>query len=184
VRELIALARAKPEQLFYASAGAGTLGHLSGVLLNIRAGVKLVHVPYPGSPQGVIDLLAGRVTVMFSPASTVWPHVEAGRLKALATTETKRAAIAPDLPTMAEAGLRDTTPASGSACLAPAGTPRAVIDRLASALNDAPQGRRGAHGVARQSVEPLGGSPEEFARHIETDTNNWTTVAKAAGLKK
>ena len=79
VRELIALAKAKPEQLFYASAGAGTLGHLSGVLLNIRAGVKLVHVPYPGSPQGVTDLLAGRVNVMFSPASTVWPHVEAGQ---------------------------------------------------------------------------------------------------------
>jgi tripartite-type tricarboxylate transporter receptor subunit TctC len=184
VRELIALAKAKPEQLFYASAGAGTLGHLSGVLLNIRAGVKLVHVPYPGSPQGVTDLLAGRVSVMFSPASTVWPHVQAGRLKALATTETKRAAIAPDLPTMAEAGLPGYDTGIWIGLLAPAGTSRAVIDKLASALNDALKADEVLTALRAQSVEPLGGSPEEFARHIETDTSNWTAVTKAAGLKK
>jgi tripartite-type tricarboxylate transporter receptor subunit TctC len=122
--------------------------------------------------------------VMFSPASTVWPHVQAGRLKALATTETKRAAIAPDLPTMAEAGLPGYDTGIWIGLLAPAGTSRAVIDKLASALNDALKADEVLTVLRAQSVEPLGGSPEEFARHIETDTSNWTVVAKAAGLKK
>jgi tripartite-type tricarboxylate transporter receptor subunit TctC len=184
VQELIALAKSNPEQIFYASSGAGTLAHLSGELLNIKAGVKLVHVPYPGSAQGVTDLLAGRVTVMFSPASTVWPHVEAGRLKALATTQTRRAAIAPDLPTMAEAGLPGYDTGIWIGLLAPSGTSRAVIDKLARALNDALKADEVLGPLRALGVEALGSSPDEFARHIENDTRNWTTVATTAGLKK
>jgi tripartite-type tricarboxylate transporter receptor subunit TctC len=181
---LITLAKSKADQILYASSGAGTLAHLSGELLNIKAGVKLVHVPYPGSAQGVTDLLAGRVTVMFSPASTVWPHVEAGKIKALATTQTKRAAIAPHLPTMAEAGLPGYDTGIWIGLLAPAGTRREVIDKLARALNDALRADEVLTSLRAQGVDPLGGSPEEFARHIENDTRNWTTVAAAAGLKK
>ena len=184
VEELIALAKSKPEQIFYASSGAGTLAHLSGELLNIKAGVKLVHVPYAGSAQGVTDLLAGRVTVMFSPASTVWPHVQAGKLKALATTQAKRAALAPNLPTMAEAGLPGYDTGIWIGLLAPAGTPRQVIDKLASALDEAIKVEAVIAPLRAQGVDPLGGSPDEFARHIDNDIKNWTSVAAAAGLKK
>ncbi len=175
VQELIALAKAKPEQICSMPPPApARSAHLSGELLNVRAGVKLVHVPYPGSPQGVTDLLAGRVNVMFSPASTVWPHVEAGRLKALATTQTRRAAIAPDLPTMAEAGLPGYDTGIWIGLLAPAGTPRAVIDKLASALNDALKSdevltraaRAGRRAARRQ---PGGIRPPYRDRHQQLD---------------
>jgi tripartite-type tricarboxylate transporter receptor subunit TctC len=184
VQELIALAKSKPEQIFYASSGAGTLAHLSGELLNIKAGVKLVHVPYPGSAQGVTDLLAGRVTVMFSPASTVWPHVEAGKLKALATTQTKRAAFAPNLPTMSEAGLPGYDTGIWIGLLAPSGTAGVTIERLARVVNEALKADDVVGPLRAQGVDPLGGSPDEFARHIEHDIRNWTTVAAAAGLRK
>ena len=106
VQELIALAKEKPEPIHYASSGVGTLSNLSGLLMNGMAGIKLVPVPYPGSAQGVNDVLAGRVPMMFASAATVWPHVASGKLKALATTQLQRLPMAPDLPTMAEAGLQ------------------------------------------------------------------------------
>jgi len=105
VKELIGLLKAKPEQVFYGSSGVGTSPHLSGELFNMMAGTKMVHVPYSGSAQAVTDLLAGRTQVMFSPASTVLQYVESGQLKALASSERTRASAAPDLPTVAEAGL-------------------------------------------------------------------------------
>ena len=122
---------------------------------------------------------------MFSPASTVWPHVEAGRLKALATTETKRAAIAPDLPTMAEAGLPGYDTGIWIGLMAPAGTPRAVIDKLASALNEALKADEVLNAMRAQGVEPLGGSPEEFARFIDDrDQATGRRRAKAAGIEE
>ncbi len=105
VKELIALLKAKPEQVFYGSSGVGTSPHLSGELFNMMAGTRMVHVPYSGSAQAVTDLLAGRTQVMFSPASTVLQYVEAGQIKALASSERTRASSTPDLPTVAEAGL-------------------------------------------------------------------------------
>ena len=106
VHELIALAKSQPDGVQYASSGAGTMSHLSGVLLNSAAGIKLQQIPYPGSAQSMTDVLAGRVPLMFGPAATVWSNVQAGKLKALAVTQPKRAAIAPDVPTMIEAGVR------------------------------------------------------------------------------
>ncbi|HET7252881.1 MAG TPA: tripartite tricarboxylate transporter substrate-binding protein, partial [Xanthobacteraceae bacterium] len=105
VKELIDLAKSKPDQLSFASSGVATGTHLSGELFKVLAGVKMVHVPYAGSPQAVTDLLAGRIQLFFSPASTVLQHVRDGKLVALASTEAKRTAIAPELPTMVEAGL-------------------------------------------------------------------------------
>ena len=183
-QELIALAKSKPDQIHYASSGAGTLAHLSGVLLNHMAGIKLVHVPYAGSAQGITDVLAGRVTVMFSPASTVWPHVQAGKLKALATTQPQRAAMAPDLPTMAEAGLQGYDAGIWVGLLAPAGTPPAVIDKLQRAANEALQSPEVLTPLRAQGADPLGGSPEAFARHIDSEIKKWTSVAAATGLKK
>src|SRR5215212_11956062 len=102
VQELIALTKAKPEQIFFGSSGVGTSTHLSGELFNQMAGVKLVHVPYPGSVQAITDVITGRIALLFSPASTVLPHVQEGKLKALSTTGAKRTSVAPDLPAMAE----------------------------------------------------------------------------------
>ena len=159
--------------------------HLSGVLLNIMAGVKLVHVPYPGSPQGVTDLLAGRVSVMFSPASTVWPHVEAGQAQGAGDHGSQAAQRSrPISRPWRRPDCRDTTPASGSGCWRPPAHRATVVDKLASALNEALKADEVLTLLRAQSVEPLGGSPEEFARYIETDSSNWTVVAKAAGLKK
>ncbi len=136
-QELIALAKSKPGELTYASVGPGTVPHLSTELLSVRTNVKLVHVPYQGSPPAVTDLLAGRVSIMLGVASTIMPHVEAGRIKALASGSAKRPHVAPNLPTIAEAGLSDFETSVWFGLVAPAGTPRTVIDKLAAAANTA-----------------------------------------------
>src|SRR5262245_11288484 len=130
VEELIALARSKPGELTYASVGPGTVPHLSTELFSVRAKIKLVHVPYQGSPPAVTDLLGGRVSMMLGVASTMIPHVEAGQLKGLAASSAKRAHFAPNVPTMAEAGLPDFEAGVWFGLMAPAGTPRGVIEEL------------------------------------------------------
>ncbi len=184
VRELIALAKAKPGELLYASTGVGTAPHLSAELFDTRAGIKMVHVPYQGSPQAVTDLLAGRTAVMFSPASTVIPQVEAGSLVALASAATHRPSIAPDLPTMAEAGMPDFDTSIWFGLMAPAGTPREIIDKLAKAVPEAMKSNEVRDALKGQGFETLTGGPEEFARFITAETEKWNEAAKAAGLKK
>jgi tripartite-type tricarboxylate transporter receptor subunit TctC len=184
LQELIALAKSKPEQIQYATSGAGTLGHLSGELLSSTAGIKLVPIPYPGSAQGMTDVLAGRVPMMFGPASTVWTNVQAGKLKALAVTQAKRAALAPNVPTMGEAGVPGYGAGIWMGLLAPAGTPRAIIDKLAAAANAALKSDEVLGALRRQGVEPRGGSPDEFARFVAAELKKWAAVAAAAGLKK
>jgi len=176
VQELIALAKAKPGQIHYASSGVGTLSHLSGELLYSMAGAKLVHVPYPGSAQGIADVLAGRVGVMFSPASTVLPQVRAGKLKALAVTQPKRAAMAPEVPSMAEAGLPGYDASIWIGLTAPAGTPRPVIDKLAHAANDALKVSEVVAPLRAQGIEPLVGGPDEFARYIAGEIKKWQAL--------
>jgi len=183
VQELIALAKAKPEQIFFGSAGIGTAMHLSGELFNQLAGVKLVHVPYKqGSGQAVNDLLAGHVSVMFPPASTVIAHVRSGKLRGLASTVVKRASIAPDLPTVAESGLAGFDAGIWFGLVAPSATPKPVIDRLAAAVNEALRSKEVVSQLQAQGMDPLGGSPEEFARFISADTERWAKVVKQAGL--
>src|SRR6188768_1190010 len=137
VRELIALAKSQPDGVQYASSGAGTMSHLSGVLLNSSAGIQLQQIPYPGSAQSMTDVLAGRVPLMFGPAATVWSNVQAGKLKALAVTQPTRASIAPDVPTMVAAGVEGYSAGIWMGILAPAGTPREIVDKLSRAANDA-----------------------------------------------
>ena len=184
VAELIALAKKKPGELLYASTGVGAAPHLSGELFNARAGIKTVHVPYQGSPQAVTDLLAGRVSMMFSPASAVMPQIEKGSLKALASAASKRPGIAPNLPTMAEAGLPDFDTSIWFGLMAPTGTPRDVIDRLAKVVNEALASDEVQASLKAQGFDSLGGGPEEFARTITRDAARWTVAAEAAGLKK
>ena len=182
VQELIALAKSQPEEIQYASSGVGTMSHLSGVLLNTAAGIKLMQVPYPGSAQSMTDVLAGRVPLMFGPAATVWSNVQAGKLKALAVTQPTRAAIAPEVPTMIEAGVEGYSAGIWMGLLAPEGTPPEIIDKLSRAANEALKSKEVLSLMAAQGVNPLGGTPAEFARFIGDELKKWDGVVKAAGI--
>ena len=184
VPALIALAKAKPGELTFGSAGVGTSPHVSGELFNIMAGVKTVHVPYQGSAQAMTDLLGGRISLMFSPASTAVPHMRSGAIRALASTTLKRPAIAPDLPTMDEAGLPGFETAVWFGLNAPAATPGDIIEKLARTANAALKAPEVASALQAQGLEPAGGTPEDYARYIASETRKWSAVAKAAELTK
>jgi tripartite-type tricarboxylate transporter receptor subunit TctC len=184
VNELVALAKSKPGEINYASVGIGSALHLSAELLIQRAGIKLQHVPYQGSPQALTDLVAGRMQMMFAPAATVVPLIQSGKLKVLASATAKRAGILPDVPTMTELGMSDFDTSIWSGLMAPAGTPRAIIDKLAGAVREARQSSEVVEAWRPQGVDPLDGGPEEFARHIASELKRWGDVATAAGLKK
>ncbi len=184
LQDLIALAKSKPGEVLYASTGVGTAPHLSGELLAQRAGVKLVHVPYQGSPQAATDLLAGRVTMTFSPISAVTAHVEAGKLKALAAATSKRPAIMPNVPTMAEAGMPDFDTSIWFGLVAPAGTPREIVDKLSRAVAEAQKSEEVAKVFRTQGFETIPGGPDEFAKSMQSEIKRWNEVAQAAGLKR
>ena len=184
VKELIALAKAKPDQLSFGSSGSLSGTHLSGELLKVMAGIKMVHVPYAGSPQAVTDLLAGRIQVLFSPASTVLQHVKEGKLVALASTEAKRTAIAPELPTMVEAGLPGFETGLWFGLMAPAGTPKPIIDKLNRAGNEALKAEEVGKALGPLGIDLVGGSVDEFAAYLGSEMKRWATVAAAANLKK
>jgi tripartite-type tricarboxylate transporter receptor subunit TctC len=184
VKSLVAIAKSKPGELNYASTGAGTVPHLSGELFAVRTGVKMLHVPYKGSPEAATDLLAGRVAMIFSPASAVIPHAKAGKLKLLATGTGVRLGILPDLPTMAEAGVPDFETAIWFGLVAPAGTPRPVIDKLSKAVMAATAAPEAAKAWEPQGILPLQGGPDDLAKYIASETKRWGEAATAAGLKK
>jgi tripartite-type tricarboxylate transporter receptor subunit TctC len=184
VQELIALGKAKPDSLSFGSSGVATGTHLAAELFKVLAGVQMVHVPYAGSAQSITDLLAGRIQLVFSPASTVVQHVRDGKLVALATTEKKRAAIAPDVPTMGEAGLPGFDTGLWFGLLAPAGTPKAAIDKINAAANQAIKSEQAIKALQPQGIDLLGGTPDEFTRYIASEMERWNKVAHAAGLKK
>jgi len=184
VRELIALAKSKPGELNFGSSGFGTSPHLTGELFNIMAGTKIVSVHYPGSAQALTDLLAGRIQVMFSPASTVLSHAEAGEIKALATSELTRTAAAPNLPTVSESGLPGFNTSLWFGLVAPAGTPRPIIDMLAGALNEALKNEGVVKPLRAAGLDVKGGTPDDFAAYIASETKKWDGVVTAAGLRK
>jgi tripartite-type tricarboxylate transporter receptor subunit TctC len=182
VKELIALAKAKPGKLTYGSAGNGTAMHLAGQLLNQMAGVQIVHAPYKGSSPAVVDLLAGHIEVAMVDLATVKPFLEAGKLKALAVTSAKRSAIAPELPTIAESGVPGYDLTSWVGLVMPAGTPPAIVTRLnkelVAALND-PAVRQQLLGA---KTEPDAGTPAQFRALVESDIEKYRKLAKAANL--
>lgn len=183
VSELIALARSRPGEVLCANVGVGSLPHFAAELFAQRAGIKLVHVPYPGSPQAVNDLLAGRVKMFFSPASTVIGQIAAGKLTALATASDRRAGVLPDVPSMAEAGMPDFDTSLWFGLLAPAGTPRAIIDQVASAADKAMHAPEAIETLKKQGFEPLGGGSDVFGRYLRGEISRWSDVARAAGVK-
>jgi tripartite-type tricarboxylate transporter receptor subunit TctC len=178
--ELIALAKSKPGQLLYASVGAGSLPHLCGVMFAQRAGLDLVHIPYPGSPQAITDLVAGRITMFFAPASGVVGQIAAGKLTALATAADKRPSALPDVPTMAEAGMPDFDTSLWLGLVAPAGTPRPIVEKLADAAHKAMHAPAAVETLRKQGYEPLDAGPDKFATFIRSETVRWSAVARAA----
>src|SRR5471032_678264 len=176
VKALIALAKQKPDELFYGASGLGSGPHLATELFKQMAGIKMTGVLYPGSAQTITDLIAGRIQVMFSPASTALGLIKDGRVKALATSQAKRANIAPDLPTIAEAGLPGYDTGLWFGILAPAGTPKPVIDKISKATNDALKDPETLNAMHAQDMDALGGSPDEFARFIKNETERWARV--------
>jgi len=184
VRELIALAKSSREPLLYGSSGVGTVSHLAGELFNQMAGVKMVHVSYAGSAQVMSDFLAGRVNLVFSPASAVLQHAADGKIRALASTEAKRTAAAPDLPTVAESGLPGYETGLWFGLLAPAGTPRPIVDKLSAAVNEALKSEEVIAPLRKQGIDVVGGDPDAFAAYIDRESRKWLSVAETAGLKK
>jgi tripartite-type tricarboxylate transporter receptor subunit TctC len=176
VKELIALAKQKPDELLYGASGLGSGPHLASELFKQMAGVKMTGVLYPGSGQTVTDLVAGRIQVMFSPASTVLGLIKDGRVKALASTQAKRASVAPDLPTVEEAGLAGYDTGLWYGILGPAGTSKPVIDKLSKATNEALKDPETLKALHAQGLDALGGSPDDFGRFIKSETERWAHV--------
>jgi tripartite-type tricarboxylate transporter receptor subunit TctC len=152
--------------------------------LKSLAQVKITHVPYSGSPQAITDLLAGRIDGYFSPASTVMGHVGSGKLTALAVTDATRSRFAPALPTMVEAGIPGFESVLWFGLVAPAGTPQPIIDKLARTTNEALKSDEVAKALHAQTVATIGGTPEEFRRHMASELERWHTVVAGAGLRK
>ena len=182
--QLIALARSKPGELSYASVGVGSVPQLACELISIREHIKLVHVPYPGSPPAVTDLLAGRVSMMLGVASTIMPYVKSGRLKAFAVSTAKRSRLVPELPTIEELGVPDFDATVWFGLVAPAATPRPIIDKLAASANAALKSPQTIAKLEAAQFEALGGSPGDFAAFIARETAKWRMVAEATGLRK
>jgi len=182
VAELIALAKSKPGQVLHATV-MGSLPHLASELFAQRAGIKLMQVPYQGSPQTVTDVIAGRVMMTFSPASTVVGQIAAGKLMALATAANKRSSALPNVPTMAEAGIPDFDTSLWFGLLAPAGTPRPVIEKLADAAQKAIHAPEAVERLRKLGFVPLDAGPDKFADYIRSEVARWSAVARAAGLK-
>jgi tripartite-type tricarboxylate transporter receptor subunit TctC len=184
IKELIAFARARPGEILYASAGHGTNPHLTMELFASMAGIKLVHVPYKGSPQGIVDLVAGRVAMIATSSMTVvLPHVKAGRLRALAVTTATRLQTLPEIPTVAEAGVPGYEAVQWAGLVAPAGTPREIIDKLqreATSILRSPESRER---LAADGFVVVASAPEEFGAFIRSETVKWNKVAKAAGIQ-
>jgi tripartite-type tricarboxylate transporter receptor subunit TctC len=183
VAELIALAKSKPGEVLCANVGVGSLPQFAAELFAQRAGIKLQQVPYPGSPQAVTDLVAGRVQMFFSPASSVIGQVAAGQLTALATAAEKRASILPDVPSMAEAGIPDYDASLWFGLTAPAGTPQAAIEKIAGAAQSAMHSREAIETLNKQGFDPVGDGPESFGRFLHSEVVRWTEVGRAAGIK-
>jgi tripartite-type tricarboxylate transporter receptor subunit TctC len=181
VQELIALAKAKPGQLSFASSGNGTSIHLSGELFKTMAGVDMLHVPYKGSAPALTDLIGGQVNLMFDNLPSSLAHIKAGKLRALAVTSSKRSAALPDVPTIAEAGLPGFEASSWFGVFAPAGTAKEIVTRLNMEIVKALNSPELKERLAAQGAEAVGNSPEQFAAHIKSETAKWAKVVKASG---
>ncbi len=183
VAELIRYAKAHPNALNYGSGGQGTPPHLATELLKSMAGIQMLHVPYKTVPEAITDLVAGRLQVMFMVGPAGLPQVQAGKVRGLAVSTAKRSAFAPDLPTVAESGLPGFNVFGWNGILATAGTPRPVILKIHDLVVNALKQPETVQTVAKFGFEPVGDTPEEFARFIQSDIAQWAKVAKASGAR-
>jgi tripartite-type tricarboxylate transporter receptor subunit TctC len=183
VKELIALAKAEPGKLSYASAGNGTTVHLAAELFNSMAGLDILHVPYKGSAPAVTDLMGGQVNIMFDSVSSAKPYIQSGKLKALAVTTSKRSSIFPNVPTMAEAGLPGYELSGWYAVFVPAKTPKPIVDRLNAELVKALKQDDVRARFTQIGAEPVGSSPQQLANTLKTETARWAKIVRERNIK-
>jgi tripartite-type tricarboxylate transporter receptor subunit TctC len=183
VKELLALAKARPGQIAYSSSGNGSGGHLAIELLNSMAGIRMLHVPYKGGGPALMDLIAGQVQVLFATQLASWPHIQSGRIRALATSMAKRPASVPDLPTISEAGLPGYDSGVWYAVLAPAGTPRDIITRINGEVARALKQPDYRGLLVNNTIEPIGSPPERLTQYIKSELAKWAKVIKAANVR-
>ncbi len=183
VGEVVALARAKPGVLNYSSAGTGTTQHMTGELFKLRTGTDIVHVPFKGTGPSLTTLIAGDVDMTFANIPAILPQVRAGRLRALAVAGDKRSDLMPEVPTMKEAGIDGVEVTIWYGVLAPAATPRDIVDTLAAAVIKAARSPDIRSRLIEQGAEPIGNTPEEFARQLREEVARWNKVVAASGIR-
>ena len=183
VKELIAIARARPGQLNYASAGNGSTLHLTGELFKSMAGINIVHVPYKGAAPALSDLLAGQIQMTFNPAVVILPHVKSGRLRALAVTSPRRATLTPELPTIAEAGVAGFEATGWYGLLGPRGMPTPVTARLNREITTMLADKGFVEKLAPLGIEPMGGTPQQFAAYIRSELAKWGKTVRESGAR-
>jgi tripartite-type tricarboxylate transporter receptor subunit TctC len=183
VKELIALAKSKPGQLSFASSGSGAGAHLAGELFQSMAAIDMLHVPYKGTAPGLLAVLSGQVSMIFAPSASALPHVHAGRLRALAITTAKRSPAAPEIPTVAEAGVPGYEAFPWYGVLVPARTPLKVISRMHAEITKVIESHEIKKRLAAMGVETASQTPEQFAAYIKAETAKWAKVISRAGVK-
>ena len=183
VADLIGIAKAEPGKIQYGSPGIGTTNHLAGELLAAMTGIKITHIPYKGTGPAITDLLGGHIAMMFAPIPAAHGNVSAGALRALGVTSLKRSSLWPDIPTVAEAGLPGFEVVQRSTLLAPAGTPRTIIERLNKELNAVLATDEVRRRLAVEGGEPVPGAPEEYAADIDREEMRWSKLVATIGLK-
>lgn len=183
VKEAIALAQKRPAQLNYGSSGNGSPAHLAGALLETTAGIKLVHVPYKGTAAVNVDVMSGQIQLAFPSITSVLQHVKAGKLKGLAITARSRSALAPDLPTMHEAGVPGYEASIWNGVLVPAGTPRPIVNRLNEAIVQILKSPQARERYAKVGADIRYNSPEEFQALVRSEMTKWAKVIRAAGIR-
>jgi tripartite-type tricarboxylate transporter receptor subunit TctC len=183
MREFIALVKSQPGKLYYSSPGNGGPQHLAMELLKLETGMDIVHVPYKGAAGAISDLVGGHVQAMVSALQTVAAHVQSGRLRMLAVMSAKRAVAFPDVPTLEEAGAPDLEVETWYAIFAPEGTPAAIVTRVNRDVNELLQESDVRDVLARQGLDPAGGTPEVLGNRVKRELASWTRVVKAAGIK-
>lgn len=183
VKELVALAKARPGEIAYSSSGSGSGGHLAAELFTRMAGIRMLHVPYKGGGPALMDLLAGNVQVLFATQLASWPHIQSGRVRALAVSTAKRPASLPDLPTIAEAGIPGYDAGVWYALLAPAGTPRDILARLSGEVVRALQQSDFRGFLIKNGIEPIGGPPEELDALIRSEIKKYARLIQEAGIR-
>lgn len=182
VAELVALAKKDPDKLSFASSGAGSSTHLSAELFKSMAGVDVVHIPFKGSGQALIDVVAGRVSMIFDNMPSALPHIRAGKLRALAVTGSRRSGALPEVPTIAEAGVPGYESLSWSGFAAPAGTPREIVQRLNRETGTILASADMKQKLADQGAEAVGGAPEAFAAHIRAEREKWSKLVRERNI--